>query len=476
MKESEKKRALIAWFDDLAPQRKKWLAKNAFFYEDDLQYLRFLIPEGKRVLELGCGTGSLLRGLNPSHGVGVDFSIEMIRTARADHPDLVFVCADMEHEEALHHLGGPFDFIILSDVTGVMEDVAATLTALHSLCTPKTRLVITHFNQYWEPLLRLGSKIGLRMPSKTENWMTSSQIMNFLFLADFELVRREWRQLLPLRWMGLGRLCNRYLGTLPLLRHLCLRRIYVARPVSRGLAAAPSVTIVIPCRNEFGNIEAAVRRIPPFCHDMELIFVEGHSKDGTFEEIGRVIGAFPGLDIKRFKQSGTNKGDAVRLGFQHARGELLMILDADLTVPPEDLPKFYQAVVQGKGEFINGTRLIYPLENEAMRTLNLWANMFFSRLFSWMLNQPISDTLCGTKVLFKRDYEQIAANRYYFGDFDPFGDFDLLFGAAKANLKIIEVPIRYRARAYGQTQISRFMHGWLLLRMVVFAFKKLKSF
>ncbi|MBF0146049.1 MAG: methyltransferase domain-containing protein [Magnetococcales bacterium] len=476
MKESEKKRALIAWFDDLAPQRKKWLAKNAFFYEDDLQYLRFLIPEGKRVLELGCGTGSLLRGLNPSHGVGVDFSIEMIRTARADHPDLVFVCADMEHEEALHRLDGPFDFIILSDVTGVMEDVAATLTALHSLCTPETRLVITHFNQYWEPILRLGSKIGLRMPSKTENWMTSSQIMNFLFLADFELVRREWRQLLPLRWMGLGRLCNRYLGTLPLLRHLCLRRIFVARPVSKGLAVAPSVTIVIPCRNEFGNIEAAVRRIPPFCDDMELIFVEGHSRDGTFEEIGRVIHAFPERDIKRFKQLGTDKGDAVRLGFHHARGELLMILDADLTVPPEDLPKFYQAVVQGKGEFVNGTRLIYPLENEAMRTLNLWANMIFSRLFSWLLNQPISDTLCGTKVLFKRDYEQIAANRAYFGDFDPFGDFDLLFGAAKANLKIIEVPIRYRARAYGQTQISRFTHGWLLLRMVVFAFKKLKSF
>jgi hypothetical protein len=114
------------------------------------------------------------------------------------------------------------------------------------------------------------------------------------------------------------------------------------------------------------------------------------------------------------------------------------------------------------------------MENEAMRTLNRIANHGFSLLFSWLLNQRFTDTLCGTKVLRKRHYEVIKANRSYFGDFDPFGDFDLIFGAAKHNLKIVEVPITYGARVYGETQISRFAHGWLLLRMVMFAYVKLK--
>ena len=215
--------------------------------------------------------------------------------------------------------------------------------------------------------------------------------------------------------------------------------------------------------------------MPRFCDDLEILFVEGGSNDGTVEEIERVIAAYPEQDIKLRRQKGKGKGDAVRAGFEAARGEILMILDADLTVPPEDLPKFYDTLVSGKGEFVNGTRLVYPMEKQAMRWLNFVANYIFSLLFTWLLNQRFTDTLCGTKVLTRRHYRQIAANRAYFGDFDPFGDFDLVFGAAKLNLKFAEVPIRYASRAYGETQISRFRHGWLLLRMVVFAYFKLKA-
>jgi glycosyltransferase involved in cell wall biosynthesis len=171
---------------------------------------------------------------------------------------------------------------------------------------------------------------------------------------------------------------------------------------------------------------------------------------------------------------GIGKGDAVRKGFAAATGDVLMILDADLTVPPEDLPKFFEALTSGKGEFINGTRLVYPMERQAMRTLNHLGNKFFSLAFTWLLEQRFRDTLCGTKVLFRRDYERIAANRHYFGDFDPFGDFDLIFGASRLNLRIVEVPVRYRERTYGVTNISRFRHGWLLLRMCLVAFRKLK--
>jgi len=236
-----------------------------------------------------------------------------------------------------------------------------------------------------------------------------------------------------------------------------------------------STTILIPCRNEKGNIESAVNRIPSFGKGQEIIFVEGGSTDGSKEEIIRVIEKYPEKDLSLLIQNGTGKGDAVRKGFDAAKGDVLMILDGDLTVPPEDLPKFYNALLENHGEFINGSRLVYPMEKEAMRFLNLLGNRFFSMVFTWLLGQRFKDTLCGTKVLFKEDYDQIKKNRYYFGEFDPFGDFDLIFGATKLNLKIIEIPVRYHERTYGDTNIKRFSHGWLLLRMTWFAFKKIKA-
>ena len=278
---------------------------------------------------------------------------------------------------------------------------------------------------------------------------------------------------MPFNIWALSFLVNKYLAKLPLFNALTLNHFIVARALFEH-ARDYSVTILVPCRNEKGNIEQAVSRTPLFGTHQEFIFVEGHSQDGTYEEVERVIKAYPHKDIKLFKQQGKGKGDAVRFGFAQAQGEVLMILDADLTVPPEDLPKFYEAIRSGKGEFINGCRLVYPMEDEAMRFLNLVANKFFGLFFSWLLGQRFKDTLCGTKVMFKHHYDELAANRHYFGDFDPFGDFDLIFGAVKLNLKVIELPIRYKSRIYGTTQIQRFRHGLLLLKMCGFAMKKIK--
>jgi len=236
-----------------------------------------------------------------------------------------------------------------------------------------------------------------------------------------------------------------------------------------------TVTVVIPCRNEKGNVEAAILRLPELSRQMEIIFVEGHSSDGTWEEIERVRTTYSCLDIKALRQTGEGKGDAVRTAFEVAKGDILIILDADLTVPPEDLPKFVEVISSGQGEYVNGSRLIYGMEEQAMRFLNLLANHLFALVFTFLLNQKITDTLCGTKALSRKNYRKISENREYFGDFDPFGDFDLIFGASKLNLKIVEVPVRYASRRYGSTQISRFKHGTLLFRMVLFAFKKLKA-
>jgi SAM-dependent methyltransferase len=462
--------------DRVEPERAKWRSRHPYFHAEDMRALRFLVPDGASILSVGCGEGSVLAGLAPARGVGIDPSAAAIEAARSAYPKHEFRVVDFESGEALAPTGETFDIILLSDSIGWIDDIEEVLGRLHAVCHSDTRIVISYHAPLWEPMLRAAQRLGLKMPMPEFNWLGMGDIVALLDLSDFEVIRREWRTLMPLRLMGLGSVVNRLIAPLPFVRGLCLRNYLVARSRSVRAPAPTSATVVIPARNERGNIEAAVQRLPQFCERVEIIFVEGHSKDGTLDEMHRVKAAYPDRDIKIFVQEGKGKGDAVRKGFGEATGDVLMILDADLTVPPEQMPKFFRQIAEGRGEYVNGTRLVYPMEDEAMRTLNRIANHAFSVIFTWLLNQHFTDTLCGTKVLRKSHYERIAANRLYFGDFDPFGDFDLIFGAVKLNLKVVEVPIRYLARTYGETQISRFRHGWLLLKMVVFAWRKLKAY
>jgi glycosyltransferase involved in cell wall biosynthesis len=310
-----------------------------------------------------------------------------------------------------------------------------------------------------------------------QNWFTVEDVENLLNLENFEIIQ-TWTEIIwPFRTPGIDSLCNKFLVRFWPFQPFSLTNFVVVRPSPKPKVTRvdkPSVSVIVPVRNEEGHVPQYFSRIPKMGKETEIVFVEGHSKDKTYEVVKQEIAKHPSWKTQLHKQKGVGKGDAVRLGFEKATGDILMILDGDLTVPPEDLPLFYEAIVSGKGEFINGVRLIYPMEKKAMRFWNFLGNKFFSLTFSWLLGQPIKDTLCGTKVLWKRDYEAIAANRSHFGDFDPFGDFDLLFGAARLNLKIVEIPIRYRERTYGETNIQRWKHGWLLLKMAFIAAKKLK--
>ena len=466
-----KKEEIIERFDTLAEKRQYWKDRNKYYYRDQEKYFRFLVPERLSILELGCGTGELLNALKPNRGVGIDFSPEMVCIARERYPNIEFRTADIEKIEGW---GETFDVLIMSDVVGHLMDIEETFRQLHIFCSPDTRIIVSYYNFLWEPILKMGEMMGLKMPQQHQNWLSSSDICNLLSLAHFQVVKSEFRLLVPKQIPWFSNFVNKYIASLPFLRKLCLCQYIVARPIKQIKKKEFSTTILIPCKNEKGNIEPAVKLIPHFGQHQEIIFVDGRSTDGTQEEINRIIKAYPDKDIKLIIQSGRGKGDAVRQGFDAASGDILMILDADLTVPPEDLPKFYMALTEDHGEFINGCRLVYPMEKQAMRFLNYLGNKFFSMMFTWILNQRFKDTLCGTKALFKKDYEKIRANRSYFGDFDPFGDFDLIFGAVKLNLKVAEVPIRYRERTYGKTNISRFRHGWLLMKMTIFAYKKIK--
>jgi SAM-dependent methyltransferase len=431
-------------------------------------YLNLIIPKEASLLEMGCGTGFLLNMLHGSKKIGVDSNEEAMSDVVAKNTGSDFFVGRGED------FISPFspDYVVLSDMLHHEEDVQVVLEKIHSYATPSTRLVINSYNTLWRPVLSLATFFGLRVPEAPANWLSRHDLENFLELASWEIIRSEARILCPINIPLITSFLNRYVG--PLLPWCCLTLIFIARPRPSSSESSKSVSIVIPARNESGNIAAALARTPKMGSWMEFIFVEGHSTDDTWEAIQKIQQDHPEISIKITQQSGRGKGDAVRTGYAMAEGEILMILDADLTTPPEDLPKFYHAIASGHCEFANGSRLVYPMEEKAMQFLNLCANKFFGIAFSWLLGQQVKDTLCGTKVLTRENYLKIAANRDYFGNFDPFGDFDLLFGASKLNLKIRDIPVRYRERTYGSTNISRWSHGALLFKMLAFAARKLK--
>jgi SAM-dependent methyltransferase len=430
-------------------------------------YYRNLIPAGASILEIGCGAGNLLELLPNRDVVGIDLSENRVAAARSRLPAGEFHVMAGENLE----LGRKFDFVILSETLNFAADVQKILENVHSFSHGGTRLILNFHSSLWRPLLGLGTALGLRAAHPPCNWLSATDMRNMLSLAGWDVIKQQGRLLMTLPCLGLEKVVNRFVA--PLLSQLALTVFQIARPAQKA-HAQKTVSIVIPARNEAGNIEEAVRRIPRLGSHTEIIFIEGNSTDHTWTEIDRVKRHYPDLDIKTMRQSGKGKGNAVREAFEAATGEILMILDADLTVPPEELGKFYDVLVCGRADFANGVRLVYPMEDKAMRFCNLCANKFFGLAFSWALGQPIKDTLCGTKVLFKTDYERIAANRAHFGDFDPFGDFDLIFGANHLHLKIGDIPIRYRDRTYGETNIQRWRHGVLLLKMLLLAIAKIK--
>jgi SAM-dependent methyltransferase len=460
-------------FDRVARQGRTARDRYRYYYDDLYDLIRNQVEPGSTVLDLGCGDGSLLASLQPSRGVGVDVSLPTVSEARRQHPGLEFLCGDVERLP----VSGTFDYVIACNVVGYLIDVQAFFRQLLVVTHPSSRVVVAYYNFAWEPLLAIAEQLGLKTRQPLQSWLSNEGLASLVELGDLEVVKAGYRTPLPVGPAWLTRPVNNLMSAIPLVNRLGIISHVTARP--RRADATPRIvdptcTVVIPARNERGNIRDAVERMPPLGSHTEVIFVEGHSSDGTFEEIEAVIAEHPELDMKVTRQDGTGKGDAVRKGFELATGDVLMILDADLTVPPEDLTKFWSALVEERGEFINGTRLVYPMEDNAMRLANVAGNKVFSLIFSWILGERVTDTLCGTKVLWGRDYRRIAANRKTFGDFDPFGDFDLLFGAANLGLKIREVPVRYRERTYGATNIDRWRHGLLLARMALVGARKLR--
>jgi SAM-dependent methyltransferase len=460
---------LAEFFDRFAETEPRWKNRNRTYHRLITQLMRFYVPEGARVLEIGSGSGDLLAALEPSAGVGVDVSARMVETARRRHPRLTFEHGPGEELE----LGETFDYVVLSDLMPYVHDLLALFHRVAEHSHPRTRVVINSYSRVWRPLVGLAEALHLKPRKPIRNWVSPHDVMNVLELAGFEPVLRQTRILFPKQVPLLTAFLNGVVANLWPFNLFALTYWIVARPLPRELGEL-SVSIVCPCRNEQGHVEQLIERIPDFAVPTEVIFVEGHSTDDTRGEILRQIDAHPDRELRLVPQVGNGKGDAVRSGFAAAHNDVLMVLDGDLSVRPEDLPKFHRGLVEGRADLVNGSRLVYDMEPGSMRFLNMLGNRAFARLLKAITGQQVKDTLCGTKALLHSDYDRIAAGRAYFGEFDPFGDFDLLFGASRLGLKIVDLPVRYQPRQYGETNISRWRHGVLLLRMIAFAFWKFR--
>ena len=448
---------------------------NKSYYKDLERIHKLLIPSGKRVLEIGCGVGDLLSIVSPDYGVGIEIDPSTVDIAKARHTNLKIHLADAE-EISTESIGeaDPFDIIIINNTLNTVNDVQGLLENLEQFCHCDTRLIISFHNWLWQPLLKFAEKIHQREPQPPESWLTPGDINNLLDFSGWETLKQGHRCLIPRYIPLISNFTNRWVSQLPLFENLSLTHWIVARLKTKKVKD-PVVSVVIPARNEAGNISSAISRMPSLGCSTEIIFVEGHSTDNTWEEIENVCNNYEGpFSLAKYRQEGIGKADAVWLGFEKSIGDILIILDADLTVRPEDLTRFVQTMVEGNGDFVNGCRLVYPRTKKAMPLLNTAANRFFAAVFSWLLRQRLKDTLCGTKVLWRKDYQDIKKGRKYFGDFDPFGDFDLLFGASKLNLKIVEVPIRYQERAYGSSNIAHIKEGLILAKMCLVAANKLR--
>jgi SAM-dependent methyltransferase len=456
--------------DSIAEKRDRWIERNRYYYGCIKRMLRFIVEPGKRILEVRCQTGGLLESVEPSFGVGVEISEKLVEVARKNHPDLNFICTDPEDLV----LGEKFDYVIFGHIFDTV-DILAALDRVKAHCAQSTRIVIINYNHFWEPVLELASSIGLRSPYIEPNWVSTEDVNRFLILSGFTPLRTHRILLFPKYIPLVSAFLNEFVAKLPGLRKLCMIQAIVARPKPVAHDEnETSVSIIVPCRNEKGNVQAAVERIPEMGRHTEIIFCDDKSTDGTADEVRRMQQLYPHRDIRLLDGPGICKAENVWTGFRGAKGDVLMILDADLSVMPEELPLFFKAMVGNTGEFVNGSRLVYPVPKTAMKFFNQAGNKVFGIVFSYLLNQRFKDTLCGTKALWRRDWLKIENELGSWGIRDLWGDYELIFGAWKLHLEIVEMPVHYQERTYGVTKMTRvFWNGVRMLRICHSAWQRL---
>jgi len=458
------KSVIIEHFNRLAAEYDVWLRRNEFYHRCVQSLYKSVIPAGSSVLEVGCASGELLQSVKPSCGVGIDISENMVSLARQKYPDLTFISADIDTLPP-GELNMKFDRIILSNLVDYLSDIVGTLARVKEFINDYGLIILTTENPLWQPLMKLGSKLKLRMPDCPRNYVMLRDLKNIAELADFEVIKMGFEFLVPLRIPFLSSAINSIVAEIPFLRKMCLLQYIVMRHRKRRQPL--SCSVIIPCHNEADNIAECIQSVPPMGTFTEIIVVDDGSTDDTKLKVEAIMKNDGRVRLISHEQR-RGKGYAVRSGGEAAQADVIMILDADMSVPPEELPRFFEPIQAGRADFVNGTRMIYPMKGQAMRTLNYLGNKFFSLILSWLMEQHISDTLCGTKACLKKDYLKIRMGRC------AWGDFDLLFGIARLRKKIVEMPVHYQERVAGKSKMRVLKHGLLLMRMCFVGLYELK--
>lgn len=441
-----------------------------YFHQSVNRAFRFLVPEGKSLLYYGRYIPGLLPGLKSSRCVVVSHDPptgDDLAAMEAERVQFIHSAYDAYRPE------GTFDYVILHGALGESHDICTLLRSVRSVCTPATRLIIYQHNYLWQGVIALAERLKIIEKGATQNWISVRDLSAALNGMGFQVVRSFRQMLCPFRFGGLGRLINGVATLLPVLDFFNLNQYIVARPVGAAAAAEKkysSLSIVLTVRDERGNIEPVVKTLPAICPDQEILFVEGHSSDGTREEIERVMGLYPEKNIRVMSQPGKGQGDAIRTGFRAARGDVIILYEGDGTSLPEDIRFFYDALDSGRFEFVEGSRFIYPFDERSMPLLNKVGNIFFARWFSWFLGQHTTDVLSGIKAISKKEFATIDEHWGFMGLDDPFGDFELLYGAFRFGLTCCEIPMHYQPRTYGVSKSRVFRHGAYLLRMAARGF------
>jgi ubiquinone/menaquinone biosynthesis C-methylase UbiE len=460
------KDAVQEHFDEIAKNYDYWKKKNWYYYSTIKSFIRRVVPERSRVLEIGCGTGEILASLNPSYGVGIDISAQMVKLATQKFPQHSFIHSPIEDLK----LEEKFDYIVMVDVVDHVYDVMDVFKSVYRFCKPTTRVILTTINPWWDPILMLMEKIGAKMPEGPHNFIEKGNLTKILDLMDFSLSYSGYLLLFPKHIPVLSFLANAIGTRLWGLNKMSSVQYMIIEPRPQNTTDLHlGCSVIIPCYNEGGNIQEAIKRVPKMGRETEIVVVNDGSKDDTAQQVRALQNMYPNLKLVDYSPN-RGKGKAVQAGFEASTQEIVMILDADMTVPPEELPRFFSPLNKGLCQFVNGTRMVYPMQSESMRTANLFGNKIFGLIMSFLTQQSLTDTLCGTKALYRKDLKRIKWG------LDRWGDFDLLFGAAKMGSKIMEVPVHYMSRKAGQSKMKSFRHCLHLLRACLLGFRELVLF
>ncbi len=446
---------VVRYFENVV-RSSRWKRKMAAYREHTIKFLSQVVPENKKVLLIGCLTSEILEALRPSYGVGLDVSEEAVRLARANcqNPNVRYHCALPEEYKTTEK----FDYVILLNVVDHSDDVLALVDSVSKFVHEDSRVILSMLNPLWHPLVKFASRLKIRIPDHKRNLVGSRILGTALEIKSFKVMDKCRRVLVPKRIPLFSWLCNQFLSRLPGFNSLCFIQYVTAKPAELKKTNRSSCSVIIPCYNEEGNITECINRVPHMGSFTEILVVNDGSKDKTEEIVRNLTPTFPNLTLITYAKN-QGKGNAVLKGLRAAKGDVVMILDADMTVPPEELTDFFEALESKTADFASGTRFLYPMEREAMRLANYFGNILFSKLVEVIVGSECSDTLCGTKAMRKID----------FADFEledsAWGDFDLIFHAARRKLKCVEIPVHYKSRVAGESKMKAFSSGISFLKL-----------